>query len=1093
MGYRRIVGLLFVALLVVGALPPRSGWTGDRLWTPTLSISAGITNLAVSPAFAIDRTVLAGSDTAPNAGLFRSTDGGESWTKVLDISVTTVAFSPSFASDRLVFAGTYSGLYRSTDGGLTWAWYSSLLYGFTPLKLVLSPGFTSDLSMFAATYGPLLKSTDGGQTWTQVFPVSGWASVTDLAISPDFGNDQTLLVAVMADSSGVYLSPDGGATWTRVLRGSYGMVLAISPAFASDRTLFVGSSEGVYRSQDAGQTAVLIVAGDVQALAISPSYSTDGIILAGTRDAGVFRSADGGGSWAAATGLTNLNVRALAVSPSFLSDRTAFAATADGIFRSTTWGGSWSQASTGLTNRDVRSLAVSPTFATDRTVWAGTAAGLFRSTDGGQTWTASGLTGRIVQALAVSPAFATDRTLLAGTANGLFRSTDGGQTWTASGLGGQDIRALLLFSTFPVDRLVFAGVYDGGVMQSTDGGATWQPINEGLVDRRVLALVYRPPWAPSPWETSRPAALLAGIEAGWVWEYVLSPGTPTPTPSPSPTAPTATSTPTGTPTSSPTATPMPTGTPTPSPTATPMLTRTPTSSPTAMPSPSPTVTPVPTATPTPVTSPTPVATATLTPTGTPTATATGTATPTPTLTPTPIPTAVLTPTPPATPTRTQAIAFHSGWNWFSLNVVPEPVLGGLVQNTPAFSQYFGTVTLDGQPAPVGAVIEAFSPRGQKVGEFVVRTAGVYGYMRVYGEDPSASPPIPGMRDGEIVRFRLNGFPATAAPPPVWHDDKEVHEVALSAVSQLGVAEVLAPLEGQYDLVLGEEGTYAPPPADPRFNTLETLARGKGYMIRMRAAATLPVQGQPIPADEPLGLTRGWRWIAYLPTAPLDPGTALATIAGQYDLLLGETGTYAPPPADPRFNTLDQLEPGRGYLLRLTTDTTLRYPAGGLPPSATPTASATPSPTVSPATPTVSPTPLPTATPSVTPSPTPAGTRLVATLSGANEVPGPGDPDGQGRATVSIDGALSTLCYDLMVSGISTPTAAHIHEGAAGVAGPIRVTLSPPTGGTASGCLSGLDSVLLGALVANPAGFYVNVHTTDFPAGALRGQLQPLSP
>lgn len=67
------------------------------------------------------------------------------------------------------------------------------------------------------------------------------------------------------------------------------------------------------------------------------------------------------------------------------------------------------------------------------------------------------------------------------------------------------------------------------------------------------------------------------------------------------------------------------------------------------------------------------------------------------------------------------------------------------------------------------------------------------------------------------------------------------------------------------------------------------------------------------------------------------------------------------------------------------------------------------------------------------------------------------------------------------------------RGGGWVAGPIRVTLSPPTGGTASGCLSGLDSVLLGALVANPSGFYVNVHTTDFPAGALRGQLQPLSP
>lgn len=117
-----------------------------------------------------------------------------------------------------------------------------------------------------------------------------------------------------------------------------------------------------------------------------------------------------------------------------------------------------------------------------------------------------------------------------------------------------------------------------------------------------------------------------------------------------------------------------------------------------------------------------------------------------------------------------------------------------------------------------------------------------------------------------------------------------------------------------------------------------------------------------------------------------------------------------------------------------------------------------------------------------------GTGLNAELSGAAEVPGPGDPDGRGLAEISLVGRFDRLCYELSVSGIEPATAAHIHRGAAGTNGPPVVTLDAPADGESTGCLR-LESGLASEIERNPAGFYVNVHNAAFPAGAIRGQLR----
>jgi hypothetical protein len=118
------------------------------------------------------------------------------------------------------------------------------------------------------------------------------------------------------------------------------------------------------------------------------------------------------------------------------------------------------------------------------------------------------------------------------------------------------------------------------------------------------------------------------------------------------------------------------------------------------------------------------------------------------------------------------------------------------------------------------------------------------------------------------------------------------------------------------------------------------------------------------------------------------------------------------------------------------------------------------------------------------------TTLRAKLRGSSEVPGPGDPDGKGSASITLNPGLGTVCFEISVSRIMLPAAgAHIHAGAAGVAGPVVVTLTPPDAtGASSGCLGGQASTLLSAILASPSSYYVNVHTFDYPAGAVRGQL-----
>ena len=116
-----------------------------------------------------------------------------------------------------------------------------------------------------------------------------------------------------------------------------------------------------------------------------------------------------------------------------------------------------------------------------------------------------------------------------------------------------------------------------------------------------------------------------------------------------------------------------------------------------------------------------------------------------------------------------------------------------------------------------------------------------------------------------------------------------------------------------------------------------------------------------------------------------------------------------------------------------------------------------------------------------------GATFTAMLDGASEVPGPGDPDGFGSATISVNPGQERVCYSITVSDIAPASMAHIHEAEAGMSGPVVVTLMAPTGGSSQACAT-VSRELAKEIIKDPSEYYINVHNSEYPGGAVRGQL-----
>jgi photosystem II stability/assembly factor-like uncharacterized protein len=496
---RKIARGLILVLTVMNVLSLHSVATGNQgnttseVWIDLGPRGGMAQALAISPDFANDGVVLAGEHQTLRHpinqcgfGIRRSTDGGLSWHPTTiappDVALDTTlalhdfAFSPAFAADEIVFAATWTGLLRSSDRGQSW----STLAGAPDLfvtSVAVAPDFaTSGHVMAGYGYGMaalLYISDDGGQSWSEHHGVSARA---DIMYSPQFADDGTALAA----GDGVFLTTDRGTSWTKVLT-SVTFALAASPQFATDATLFAAGVDAVYVSTDGGAAwithTVTMGAVRIQALAISPAFGTDATLFAGSHQ-GLYRSTDGGQHWTVVASYAGPDVYAVALAPTWHTTPTLLVGSTAGVYRSDDGGSTWYQGR-GIAPLEVTRLVLGPeplqlTAATARH-------GVYQSTNGGTTWRFAGLgrpTG--ISNIALSPAFSHDQTMLAavpaGAGMGFSRSIDGGATWEWLSSTDYPGGGLAFSPAFPEDPVVFATGQKGKVLRSTDLGETWEPV-----------------------------------------------------------------------------------------------------------------------------------------------------------------------------------------------------------------------------------------------------------------------------------------------------------------------------------------------------------------------------------------------------------------------------------------------------------------------------------------------------------------------------------------------------------------------------------------------------------------------------------------
>lgn len=469
--------------------------------------SAGLQTTAI----VFDPVTPANVYAATTLGLFKSGDGGQTWSQTGNAGVPFYCLAVDPTTPKTLYAGdsTGSGIWKSTDGGSHWSTMNASLPGASGsrppiLSLAVDPAHPS--TVYAATYGNgVWVSANAGASWAAAPAGMRDTRVASLLFVPS--TPPTVYAGTFG--GGVYASSDGAATWaqanghadTGALDAAVVSAVAVDPSARG--VVYAATSDGVSVSADAGSSWSAPGSGlppvTIPALAVVTTGGASSKVLAGTFGSGLYQSVDRGSTWTTAgTGLADSYVSSLAVDPS--APATVFAGTShpytgsnsQRMFKSTDGGATWVQTSLDAGQFSVDFIGVDPAHAGRILAGSGGVTGLFKSTDGGTTWstiaTAScgGLSGIAYDASA--------STVYLAAAGGVCRSGDGGATWSVAAVGG-GLAVASVAADAARPGTVYAGTspdltagIGGGLFVSVDGGQTFTAVDAGIPPTVVGAL-----------------------------------------------------------------------------------------------------------------------------------------------------------------------------------------------------------------------------------------------------------------------------------------------------------------------------------------------------------------------------------------------------------------------------------------------------------------------------------------------------------------------------------------------------------------------------------------------------------------------------
>jgi photosystem II stability/assembly factor-like uncharacterized protein len=553
----------------------RTGGTGDAIPVFCLTIDPTTPNI-----------VWAG--TQSTRGIFKSTDGGSSWREMdsgvverqgitfrgfaVDPTDSDIVYAAgevsswTWSSDRQPHNGrefdmTQGVIYRTVNGGQSWRaiWRGNNLARYIWIDprdtdvLYVSTGIfdreAANSVPTAKTPGGegVIKSTDGGATWMSINNGLHNLYVGSLFMDPQHpdrliaatGNNQYI------NGAGVYLTVDGGTSWTLTLHPTLNEPIeAVEFATSDPRIAYAASADAVYRSQDGGQTWTQVTgdpnsgwgppgvrAGFPIDLQVDPRDPDR--LFANAYGGGNFLSEDGGRTWTdASRGYSGAQVRGIAVDPT--QPGRVIAAARSGLFISLDGGEDWQ----GLSNPPVASMewnAIAidpgdPQHLVSETNWGNF---LVNSRNSGATWRqAFNLTDQKIGFAAIAFAPSAPTTIYAGSTGyysagsfdptqpgkGIYVTFNGGQSWSSANDSLSRDASVYGLAVDPGDaQVVFAASTNKGLLRTSNGGQSWQLVQGGLPADSTLSVAVSPAGSGLVLVGLQNRALYRSTDGGVTW------------------------------------------------------------------------------------------------------------------------------------------------------------------------------------------------------------------------------------------------------------------------------------------------------------------------------------------------------------------------------------------------------------------------------------------------------------------------------------------------------------------------------------------------------------------------------------------------